>query len=194
MANRNFGAIVIGAGPGGYVCAIRLAQLGIKTAIVEREYFGGVCLNVGCIPSKALIRASGVYETISHGEKFGFKVKGGVDIDFAALQGWKNDVVKKLTGGVSGLLKGNGVETIKGTAAFVSPKEIEVTSQAGKKRVTADNFVIAVGSSPIELPAFKFDEKNVLSSTGGLAIDKPVKSLVVIGGGYIGLGIGNYFV
>lgn len=192
MANKKFGAIVIGSGPGGYVCAIRLAQLGVATAIVERENFGGVCLNVGCIPSKALIRAASVYETVRHADKFGFRLKGGVEIDFGALQSWKGDVVKKLTGGIGQLLKGNGVEVLKGAAAFVSAKEIEVTGPAGKERYAADNFVIAVGSNPIELPAFKFDEKKILSSTGGLAIDKPVKSLLVIGGGYIGLEIGTY--
>lgn len=192
MANKKFGAIVIGAGPGGYVAAIRLGQLGISTAIVERESLGGVCLNVGCIPSKALIRAASVYETVSHADKFGFTVKGEVEIDFAKLQSWKSDVVKKLTGGVGGLLKGNNVEVLKGSAAFVSPHEIEVTSSTGKERYSADNFVIAVGSSPIELPAFKFDEKKIMSSTGALAISEPVKSLIVIGGGYIGLEIGTY--
>jgi dihydrolipoamide dehydrogenase len=192
MANKKFNTVVIGAGPGGYVAAIRLAQLGISTAIIEKEYFGGVCLNVGCIPSKALIRASSVYETISHGNQFGFKVKGGVEIDFAALQGWKSDVVKKLTGGIGQLLKGNGVEVIKGDAAFTGPKQIEVTSVSGKEKIDADNFIIAVGSTPIEIPSFRFDEKNILSSTGALAIDKEVKSLIVIGGGYIGLEIGTY--
>lgn len=192
MANKHFGAIVIGAGPGGYVAAIRLAQLGISTACVEREYMGGVCLNVGCIPSKALIKASSMYEQISHGEKFGFTIDGSVNVDFAKLQAWKSDVVKKLTGGIGQLLKGNGVEILRGQAAFTSAKEIEVVGSEGTARYTADNFVIAVGSSPIELPSFRFDEKRILSSTGALALDKAVKSMLVIGGGYIGLEIGTY--
>ena len=188
---KKFDAIVIGAGPGGYPCAIRLAQLGKKVAIIEREYVGGVCLNVGCIPSKALIKAASNFEKMQKADGMGFKVKG-VDVDFAGLQEWKQSVVTKLTGGVSQLLKGNKVEIVKGEASFVSKNELSVKSSEGTQSLTADHIVIAVGSSPIEVPTLKFDEKNILSSTGALALDKEVKSLIVVGGGYIGLEIGTY--
>jgi dihydrolipoamide dehydrogenase len=188
---KKFDAIVIGAGPGGYPCAIRLAQLGKKVAIIEKEYVGGVCLNVGCIPSKALIKASSNYEKMQKADGMGFKVKG-VEVDFKGLQEWKQSVVNKLTGGVSQLLKGNKVEFFKGEATFVAKNELSVKSSEGTQSLTADHIVVAVGSSPIELPAFKFDEKNVLSSTGALNVDKPVSSVIVVGAGYIGLEIGTY--
>lgn len=188
---KKFDVVVIGAGPGGYPCAIRLAQLGKKVAIIERETVGGVCLNVGCIPSKALIKAASLYEKMQKADGMGFKVKG-VDVDFKGLQEWKQSVVTKLTGGVAQLLKGNKVELFQGDASFVAKNEITVKSKAGSINFTADNFVVAVGSTPIELPTFKFDEKNVISSTGALALDKPVSSVVVVGAGYIGLEIGTY--
>jgi dihydrolipoamide dehydrogenase len=188
---KKFDAVVVGAGPGGYPCAIRLAQLGKKVAIIEKEYFGGVCLNVGCIPSKALIKAASTFEKMQKADGMGFKVKG-VEPDFKGLLEWKQSVVNKMTGGVSQLLKGNKVEIIKGEASFVSKNELSVKSSEGTQAITADHIVIAVGSSPIELPAFKFDEKNILSSTGALNLDKPVSSLIVVGAGYIGLEIGTY--
>lgn len=188
---KKFDAVVVGAGPGGYPCAIRLAQLGKKVAIIEKEYFGGVCLNVGCIPSKALIKAASTFEKMQKADGMGFKVKG-VEPDFKGLLEWKQSVVNKMTGGVSQLLKGNKVEVIKGEASFVSKNELSVKSSEGVQAITADHIVIAVGSSPIELPAFKFDEKNILSSTGALNLDKPVSSLIVVGAGYIGLEIGTY--
>lgn len=191
MEKKKFDAIVVGAGPGGYPCAIRLAQLGKKVAIIERETVGGVCLNVGCIPSKALIKAASMYEKMQKMDGMGFKVKG-VDVDYKGLQEWKQSVVNKLTGGVAQLLKGNKVELIQGDASFVSKNELVIKSKAGTQNITADHIVLAVGSSPIELPNFKFDEKNILSSTGALATDKPVSSMVVVGGGYIGLEIGTY--
>ncbi len=188
---KKFDAIVIGAGPGGYPCAIRLAQLGKKVAIIEKEQVGGVCLNVGCIPSKAMIKAAGFFEKMQKADGMGFKVKG-VDVDFKGLQEWKRSVVTKLTGGVSQLLKGNKVELLQGDASFVSKNELLIKSKAGTMNITADHIVIAVGSSPIELSNFRFDEKNIISSTGALDIDKPVSSMVVVGGGYIGLEIGTY--
>ncbi len=191
MEKKKFDAIVIGAGPGGYPCAIRLAQLGKKVAIIERETVGGVCLNVGCIPSKALIKAANTYEKMQKADGMGFKVKG-VEVDFKGLQEWKQSVVTKLTGGVAQLLKGNKVELFQGDASFVAKNELLVKSKEGSVSLQADHIVIAVGSSPIELPAFPFDEKNVLSSTGALALDKAVSSVVVVGAGYIGLEIGTY--
>jgi dihydrolipoamide dehydrogenase len=188
---KKFDAIVVGSGPGGYVCAIRLAQLGKKVAIIEKENFGGVCLNVGCIPSKALIKASSMYEKMHKSQDMGFKFKS-LEMDHKALQEWKHSVVTKLTGGVGQLLKGNKVEIFKGEASFVSTKELEVKNSAGKEFLVADHIVLAVGSSPIEIPGFKFNEKNILSSTGALAVDKAIGSVVVVGAGYIGLEIGTY--
>ncbi len=188
---KKFDAIVIGAGPGGYPCAIRLAQLGKKVAVIEKETVGGVCLNVGCIPSKALIKASSTFEKMQKADGMGFKVKG-VEVDYKGLQEWKQSVVNKLTGGVSQLLKGNKVETIKGEASFVSKNELSVKTSEGVQSLVADHIVVAVGSSPIEIPGFKFDEKNILSSTGALALDKAVNSVIVVGAGYIGLEIGTY--
>jgi dihydrolipoamide dehydrogenase len=191
-ATKNkFDAIVIGAGPGGYPCAIRLAQLGKRVAIIEKETVGGVCLNVGCIPSKAMIKAASLFEKMQKSDGMGFKVKG-VDVDFPGLQEWKRSVVSKLTGGVAQLLKGNKVELFQGDAAFLSKNQLSVNSSKGTETLTADHIVIAVGSSPIEIPGFKFDEKKIVSSTGALDFDKPVDSMVVVGGGYIGLEIGTY--
>ncbi|MCB0394350.1 MAG: dihydrolipoyl dehydrogenase [Bdellovibrionales bacterium] len=184
---------VIGAGPGGYVAAIRSAQLGLKTAIIEREYMGGVCLNVGCIPSKALISAAHFYHRLIHdSSEMGIKVAGEVTVDFKQLQKWKQSVCSKMAGGVSQLLKGNGVEILNGEATFTSAKELSVKSSAGTTKVSAKNFVVATGSRPIAIPGFEYDEKFVLSSTGGLDLQDPPKALVVIGGGYIGLEIGGF--
>ncbi|MGZ3670605.1 MAG: dihydrolipoyl dehydrogenase [Bdellovibrionota bacterium] len=191
MEKKKVDAIVIGAGPGGYPCAIRLAQLGKKVAIIEKETVGGVCLNVGCIPSKAMIKAASFYEKMQKSDGMGFKVKG-VDVDFKGLQEWKRSVVNKLTGGVGQLLKGNKVELFQGDASFVSKNELTIKSSKGTENITADHIVIAVGSSPIEIPGFKFDEKKIVSSTGALDFDSAVDSMVVVGGGYIGLEIGTY--
>ncbi len=184
---------VIGAGPGGYVAAIRSAQLGLKTAIVEREFVGGVCLNVGCIPSKAMISAAHFLHRVQHdADEMGIKIGGKVDVDFKKLQSWKQSVCDKMSGGVTQLLKGNNVDILNGEATFVGEDKISIRSKAGAQQVKAKNFVIATGSRPIEIPGFKFDEKIVLSSTGGLALESPPKHLVVIGGGYIGLEIGGF--
>lgn len=185
---QNFDVVVIGAGPGGYVAAIRAAQLGFKTAVIEREFLGGVCLNVGCIPSKAMITASHHWHNAHHSFKnMGFNIKG-IDLDFKKLLEWKNSVSNKMSSGVAQLLKGNQVTVIKGEAQFKSPKELTV----GSETIQAKHFIIATGSRPIEIPGFKFDEKDILSSTGALALDHVPKRIVAIGGGYIGLEITSY--
>src|SRR5882724_5779762 len=125
MPNRSFDAVVIGGGPGGYSCAIRLGQLKQKVACIEKDEVGGVCLNWGCIPSKALIAASHLYEKAQHAESMGIKVKG-IELDVNAMQDWKGGIIKKLTGGVRGLLKGNGADLVLGTATLVGPNAIEV--------------------------------------------------------------------
>lgn len=190
---QNFDVVVIGAGPGGYVAAIRAAQLGFKTAVVEKEYLGGVCLNVGCIPSKAMITATHLLHKAQHNfADMGLNIKGGIDVDMKKLVSWKQSVCDKMAGGVGQLLKGNSVTILKGTADFKSPKEITVKSSTGTETVQAKYFVVATGSRPIEIPGFKFDEKDIMSSTGALALDEIPKRVVVIGGGYIGLEISSY--
>ncbi len=185
---QKFDVVVIGSGPGGYVAAIRAAQLGFKTAIVEKDALGGVCLNVGCIPSKALITASHHWHRAHHDFKnMGFILKG-LDLDFKKLLEWKNSVSGKMSSGVAQLLKGNQVTVIKGEATFKSATELTV----GSETLVATNFIVATGSRPIEIPGFQFDEVDILSSTGALALDHVPKRVVAIGGGYIGLEISSY--
>ncbi len=185
------GTIVIGSGPGGYVAAIRAAQLGQKVTIVEKEDIGGVCLNVGCIPSKAIIAAGHRFEEAQHSEDMGITAEN-VKVDFSKVQEWKSSVVNKLTGGVSSLLKGNKVEIVKGEAYFVDDHTLRVMSENSAQTYTFDNAIIATGSRPIELPTFKYTDR-VINSTGALALKDVPKKLVVIGGGYIGIEIGTAY-
>jgi len=173
---------VIGAGPGGYVAAIRAGQQGLKTVLIEEGEIGGVCLNIGCIPSKAFIAAGKEFAAAEHGARKGLHFASG-SVNMAELVAFKDGVVKKLTGGVSGLLKAAGVEVIKGRATVTGPTSIKV----GSRTITAKNIIVATGSSTIEIPGFPFDEKRVLSSTGVLRLNEVPKNLVVIGGGVIGL-------
>jgi len=183
--------IVIGAGPGGYVAAIRAAQLGQKVTIVEKEYFGGVCLNVGCIPSKALIHAAHTYESAQHSEDIGI-VAEKVKVNFDKVQEWKASVVKKLTSGVEGLLKGNKVEMVSGEAYFVDANTLRVMNENSAQTYTFKHAIIATGSRPIELPTFKYS-KRIINSTGALNLTEVPKKMVVIGGGYIGAELGNAY-
>ncbi|HPH67101.1 MAG TPA: dihydrolipoyl dehydrogenase, partial [Kofleriaceae bacterium] len=197
MAEQRFDAVVIGAGPGGYPTAIRLGQLKVKTAIIEREYMGGVCLNVGCIPSKAVIHAAKTYEKFSHSEEIGITVASKPVLDMKKLQAWKGGVVNKLTGGVRTLLKGNGVEVIDGTAKLEKSgpdgHRITVTGKNGTSTIIAKNIVIATGSRPMTIPGFNIDQKRMIDSTGALALDAVPPRLIVIGGGYIGLELGMVY-
>jgi dihydrolipoamide dehydrogenase len=183
--------LVIGAGPGGYVAAIRAAQLGQKVTIVEKATLGGVCLNVGCIPSKALIAAGHRYETAKHSEDIGI-IAENVKVDFSKVQAWKAGVVKKLTSGVEGLLKGNKVDIVRGEAYFVDANTLRVMDENSAQTYTFKNAIIATGSRPIELPAFKYT-KRVLDSTGALALTEIPEKIVVIGGGYIGTELGGAY-
>ncbi|MBI3941133.1 MAG: dihydrolipoyl dehydrogenase [Acidobacteria bacterium] len=183
-----YDALVIGGGPGGYVAAIRLAQLGLKSAIVEEERLGGVCLTVGCIPSKALISASRLVEKVQNAENMGIST-GPVRVDMARMQQWKDGIVEKLTAGVAHLCKGNKVDIIQGFGRFVSPEEVEVPSGG---RFRARNFVIAAGSRPVQLKGFEFGGR-ILSSTGALALTAVPRRLAVLGGGYIGLELGTLY-
>jgi dihydrolipoamide dehydrogenase len=189
---QNFDVVVIGAGPGGYVAAIRCAQQGLKTAIVEREYLGGVCLNVGCIPSKAMIAATHFLHRAQHdAAEMGIQIKD-ISVNMKQLLKWKESVSAKMAGGVGTLLKGNSITVLMGEAEFKSKTEIAVKSKTGTESITAKNFILATGSRPIEIPGFKFDEKEIMSSTGALALGEIPESLIVIGGGYIGLEITGY--
>lgn len=183
--------LVIGAGPGGYVAAIRAAQLGKTVAVVEKAELGGVCLNVGCIPSKAMIHAAHTYEHTQHTADMGITMDN-VRVDFAKVQEWKNGIVKQLTGGVASLFKGHKIQVIPGEALFVTENEVRVFHGYDVNRYRFEHCIIATGSRPIELPAFPFG-KRVLSSTEALSLTELPKSLVIIGGGYIGIELGTVF-
>ncbi|MDQ0184990.1 dihydrolipoyl dehydrogenase [Cytobacillus sp. FSL R5-0569] len=183
--------IVIGSGPGGYVAAIRAAQTGQKVTIVERGEVGGVCLNVGCIPSKALISAGHRYETAKESESIGITAEN-VKVDFSKVQEFKAGVVKKLVGGIQGLLKGNKIDIVKGEAYFVDANTLRVMDDNSAQTYTFKNAIIATGSRPIELPAFKYS-KRVLNSTGALALEEIPEKIAVIGGGVIGVELGGAY-
>lgn len=177
--------VVIGSGPGGYVAAIRASQMGQKVAIVEKDFIGGVCLNVGCIPSKALITASERFTQAKNSDVFGVTSEN-VTIDWAKTQEWKQEkVVNRLTSGVEMLLKKNKVEILEGEAFFVDTHNLRVMQEDGAQSYSFNNAIIATGSRPIELKGFKWSDR-VLSSTGALALDEIPETLTVIGGGYIG--------
>jgi dihydrolipoamide dehydrogenase len=196
-------AVVIGSGPGGYAAGIRLGQLGVKTLVVERGTTGGVCLNVGCIPSKALIHAAKTYEKMGKAGDMGILLDAPPRVDMAAMQTWKAGVVKKLTRGVEQLLKSAGTELVRGTARLVHAPagdglhQIEVTGPAGDRSgdrsILAKHVVIATGSRPIEIPGFPLDGKRIIDSTAALALDHVPGHMVVIGGGYIGLELGTVY-
>ena len=189
---EDFDLIIIGAGPGGYVAAIRAAQLGMKVACIEKETsLGGTCLNIGCIPSKALLNSSEKFVEISnHLAEHGIKTSK-VDLDLDVLMQRKTKIVKKLTTGIGFLFKKNKITHIPGSASFVDTKTVSIKN--GKQEITASakNFIIATGSSSIEIPNIPIDEKQIVSSTGALSLTKVPKSLLVIGGGYIGLEMGS---
>jgi len=192
MANVQTEVVVIGAGPAGYVCAIRLAQLGKKVTVIEKAEVGGVCLNRGCIPSKALIHAGTVFEKSQHSAEMGITFKGA-SLDFKKLMSWKGEVVKKLTGGVAGLLKANGCTVIAGEAKFTSATALEVKTAQGTQTVSFQQAVIATGSRPAKIPGFDVDQKLVLDSTGGLDQQALPEKLLCVGGGYIGMELGTFY-
>jgi dihydrolipoamide dehydrogenase len=187
--------LVIGAGPGGYVCAIRAGQLGIDTVIVEAGRVGGTCLNVGCIPSKALIHAAEEFEKVTEiaggGSPLGISVSTPT-MDLGKTVAWKDGIVSRLNSGVAGLLKKAGVKTVHGWARFRDGKTVAVENETGIQLIRAEAVVIATGSAPVELPSLPFGGP-VISSTGALALGEVPKTLAVVGGGYIGLELGTAF-
>jgi dihydrolipoamide dehydrogenase len=193
MAN-DYEAIVIGGGPGGYVAAIRLGQLGVKTLCVEKEAMGGVCLNWGCIPSKALIAAANLANKVRNAGHMGITVKD-LEVDVAKMQEWKEGIVKKLTSGVTSLVKGNGGDIMLGTAMITGPKAVEVTTANGKKeRYTASKgIIVATGAQMITIPGFEPDGNVVITAREAVSLQSAPGSMVLIGGGVIGLELGMVY-
>src|SRR5262249_19471495 len=188
-----YDVIVIGTGPGGYVCAIRAAQLGLKTAVVEKNAtFGGTCLNVGCIPSKALLHASELYEEAGHNfGQMGIKV-GKPSVELPGLLKYKEQNVESNVKGVEFLFKKNKIETFRGSARIVAPGQVEVKDQSGKTQtLETKNIVIATGSDVARLNGIDIDERRIVSSTGALELPKVPQNLLVVGAGIIGLELGS---
>ena len=177
--------VVIGGGPGGYVAAIRAAQLGAQTHLIEKENLGGTCLNWGCIPTKALLHTAELYHAVRHGERIGLKGES-VTLDWAALMNRKQSVVRRLVGGVGGLLKANGVTVHKGIGELIAPGSVKVHG-ANEEVLAADAVIISTGSVPVKLKFPGSDLPGVIDSSGALALDKLPESMVIIGGGVIGV-------
>ena len=186
----NYDVLVIGAGPGGYVAAIRAAQLGKKVGLVERDEIGGVCLNRGCIPSKALISAADRFEGTKDSEEMGISSEN-VTIDMEKTQLWKQKIIDKLTSGIKTLLKGNGVQVIKGEAVFTGKNEVKIIGEE-ESHCTFEHCILATGSTPIQIPSLPFGPR-IISSTEALTLKQIPASLIVVGGGYIGIELGTTF-
>ena len=185
---------VVGAGPGGYVAAIRAAQLGFKTVCIDkRSSPGGTCLNVGCIPSKSLLQSTELMALLQHhGKEYGIEY-ADLKMNFPHLMERKNRIVKSLTEGVAGLFNRHGVQAVNGEASFVDSHTLTIKGPNGVSEIQADNFLIATGSDPIELAHMPFDEKQILSSTGALALTRIPKDLLVVGGGVIGVELASVY-
>ena len=192
--SNDYEAIVIGGGPGGYVAAIRLGQLGVKTLCVEKEAMGGVCLNWGCIPSKALIAAANLANKVRNAGHMGITVKD-LEVDVAKMQEWKEGIVKKLTGGVSSLVKGNGSTIVMGTANITGPSSVEVTSADGKRETytASKGIIVGTGTQMITIPGFEPDGDVVITAREAVSLQAAPQSMVIIGGGVIGLELGMVY-
>ena len=190
----NYQVVVIGSGPGGYVAAIRCAQLGMKTAIIEKEdTLGGTCLNVGCIPSKALLDSSEHFHNALHTFK-----EHGIDIDppkvnLKQMINRKSDVVNQNVEGIAYLMKKNKIEVLKGWGSFVDNHTIKITSKDAEKQVTAEKIIIATGSRPASLPFINLDGKRIITSTEALELKEVPKHMIIIGGGVIGMELGSVY-
>ncbi|EMA43148.1 dihydrolipoyl dehydrogenase [Halococcus saccharolyticus] len=186
--------LIIGAGPGGYVAAIRAGQLDLDVTLVEKDAYGGTCLNHGCIPSKALISATDVAHDASEAEAMGIHADPAVDL--SAMVGWKDEIVDQLTSGVEKLCKANGVNLVEGRAEFAGENTVRVAHSGdgqGSESIDFEHAIVATGSRPIEVPNFEFDGEHVISSRDALALDTVPESLVVVGAGYIGMELSTVF-
>ena len=194
MADKTYDAIVIGGGPGGYVCAIRLGQLKQKVLCVEKDEVGGVCLNWGCVPSKAIIATSHTFEKVKGGASYGL-LTDNPRIDANKLQDWKEGIVKKLTGGIRTLFRGNGVDLMYGDARVTGPKAVTVKTREGATEVISatKGIVVATGSSTVEIPSFKFDGSKVIGAKEAVSLRTIPARLLVIGGGIIGMELGGAY-
>lgn len=194
MTDKSYDAIVIGGGPGGYVTAIRMGQLGLKTLVIEREYMGGVCLNWGCIPSKALIYAAGLCEKLRHAQSIGITA-GEIKVDVKTMQGWKEGIVKKLTSSVATLVKGSGGAIVMGTARLTGAHTVLVERTDGKNEsfVARKGIVIATGAAPMQIPGFTVDGEVVITAREAVSLQQAPKTLVLIGGGIIGMELGMVY-
>ncbi len=191
---KTYDVVVIGGGPGGYGCAIRLGQLKQKVICVEKDEVGGVCLNWGCVPSKAIIATSHTFEKVKQGPAYGL-LADNPRIDANKLQDWKEGIVRKLTGGIRGLFKGNGVELLYGEARITGPRTVSVTTREGQVETleATKALVVATGSSTIEIPAFKFDGKKIIGARESVSLREIPRRLLVIGGGIIGMELGGAY-
>ncbi len=184
--------VVIGGGPGGYVAALRASQLGAQVTLVEEGSLGGVCLNVGCIPTKALLRSAEVFHMVSEAAHFGVRV-GKPEVDWPAVQARKAKVVKRLTGGVRVLLKRAGVQVVQGRGCLAGPTQVTVAGPDGEQSLSAERVIVATGSSPMQLPIPGADLPGVLDSTGALALEALPASMLIVGGGAVGLEFATLF-
>ncbi len=191
---KEFDVCVIGTGPGGYVAAIRAAQLGFKTAVIEKRFLGGVCLNIGCIPTKALLRSAEVFESVSNAGDYGINVKD-VSADFDAMIKRSRKVADKMSKGVKFLMKANSIEVLNGKGVFKSKKELSVLDEKGKETETvkAKYFIIATGARPRELPGIKIDGETVIDSEKAMQLEKQPKKIIVIGAGAIGVEFAYFY-
>jgi dihydrolipoamide dehydrogenase len=186
MADTTYDVAVIGSGPGGYEAAIRAAQLGMKAAVIERGELGGVCLNVGCIPTKALLHSAELLDEAKEGKRVGV-VADNVRLDWSGVMGHKERVVKQMVGGVGSLMKKNKIDVVRGFGKLASPTGVTVSGEGGDQTVNARNIIVATGGAPRGLPFAQIDEEVILSSTGILKLREVPKRLVIIGGGVIGV-------
>jgi dihydrolipoamide dehydrogenase len=192
MADKQYDVAILGAGPGGYVAGIRAGQLGLKAAVIERGELGGVCLNVGCIPTKALLHSANVFDEAHESKRVGV-INRDVELDWNGVQGHKQRVVEQLRGGVASLLKKQRVDVVRGFGTLTSPTSIRVTHDGDSRTVHARHIIVATGSAPKSLPFAKIDEDVIVSSTGMLAVQAVPQRLVIIGGGVIGVEFASAF-
>lgn len=192
--NNKKKVVVIGGGPGGYVAAIRAAQLGAQVTLVDKGSLGGTCLNVGCIPTKVLLHTAEIYQEVLNGEDLGIQIEGNVKVDWTSLQHRKENIISHLVGGVTGLLAANGVEVVIGTASFIDRHQIKVTKEDGSSiTINGDDFIIASGSEPFIPPIAGVELEGVVDSTGALNLEKLPEDIIIVGGGVIGTEFATLF-